>query len=108
MLNPNIPNSTFLLQIAKKTNGLIIPLQFEIPKSIIIYFTNAFLVNIELRKNIKLPYLTKDTLSSLCKCHNKKINLGRICSCCLSLYCNEFENNMNNCLYCSANWNLTN
>lgn len=36
----------------------------------------------------------------ICMCHNKRVSLARLCSCCLAIYCEEFNDAI--CYFCNA------
>lgn len=77
----------FLTQLSQKTNGLYLPSPPKINKSLIEYFINAFIINVESRKQFKLPYPNIAHYEAVCFCHKRHINFGYICSSCLGIYC---------------------
>ncbi|KAH9821046.1 TFIIH subunit Tfb4/p34 [Melampsora americana] len=77
--------AVFLQQAAYLTNGIYYRL--EKPKALIQYLTMIFLPGVMTRKSLNLPQQEEVDLRAACFCHRKIIDLGYVCSVCLSIFC---------------------
>jgi transcription initiation factor TFIIH subunit 3 len=95
LLNP--ADSSFLQQAAHLTGGIYLkPMKQE---ALVQYLLGTYLTDSFARKYIQLPVLRTVDYRAACFCHKKMINIGYICSVCLSIFC---ENNFVVCPTCQA------
>lgn len=78
-------DAVFLQQAAHLTNGIYY--RIEKPKALIQYLTMIFLPGATTRKSLNLPQQEEVDLRAACFCHRKIIDLGYVCSVCLSIFC---------------------
>ncbi|EGG01701.1 uncharacterized protein MELLADRAFT_110826 [Melampsora larici-populina 98AG31] len=78
-------DAVFLQQASYLTNGIYYRL--EKPKALIQYLTMIFLPGVSIRKSLNLPQQEEVDLRAACFCHRKIIDLGYVCSVCLSIFC---------------------
>lgn len=104
MLGKNKKNQTFLIQASSKTNGLCLPVT-NINASTIEYFLTAYFVNIQSRKQFKLPYMNIETNDAVCFCHKAAVKIGWICTACLAIYCKpQNERKDDKCKFCGVTY----
>ncbi|KAG0145160.1 hypothetical protein CROQUDRAFT_64141 [Cronartium quercuum f. sp. fusiforme G11] len=78
-------DAVFLQQAAHLTNGVYYRL--EKPKAMIQYLTMTFLPGVTARKFLNLPQQEEVDLRAACFCHRTIIDIGYVCSVCLSIFC---------------------
>jgi transcription initiation factor TFIIH subunit 3 len=78
-------DSTFLSQAAHLTNGVYLrPLRQD---GLSHYLVSTFLADAYSRRFITLPKLKTVDFRASCFCHKKIIDMGYVCSVCLSIFC---------------------
>ncbi|KAA1133364.1 RNA polymerase II transcription factor B subunit 4 [Puccinia graminis f. sp. tritici] len=75
-------NAVFLQQAAHLTEGIYY--QIEKPKAILQYLTMIFLPGLAARKFLNLPKHQEVDFRAACFCHREIIDVGYVCSVCLS------------------------
>ncbi|KAA1069716.1 RNA polymerase II transcription factor B subunit 4 [Puccinia graminis f. sp. tritici] len=78
-------NAVFLQQAAHLTEGIYY--QIEKPKAILQYLTMIFLPGLAARKFLNLPKHQEVDFRAACFCHREIIDVGYVCSVCLSIFC---------------------
>ncbi|OAV98580.1 hypothetical protein PTTG_01790 [Puccinia triticina 1-1 BBBD Race 1] len=78
-------NAVFLQQAAHLTDGIYY--QVEKPKAILQYLTMIFLPGLAARKFLNLPRHEEVDFRAACFCHREIIDVGYVCSVCLSIFC---------------------
>ena len=91
----------FLIQACSKTGGLYLPCP-DISKGVVESMLSAFMLTREARADFKLPFLNVGTFYAACHCHQKKIQNGWLCSCCLSIYCKPKTAEDPFCIFCGV------
>jgi hypothetical protein len=78
-------DSSLMQQASSLTNGLY----FKIPNmnGILNYLLWLFLPDVETRKMLVYPPKTEVDFRAACFCHHKLIDIGYVCSVCLSVFC---------------------
>lgn len=89
-------DSAFLQQAAHLTGGLY--LRPPRPAALLQYLLTLFLADVSTRKLLQLPPEQGVNFSASCFCHKKSIDLGFVCSVCLSIFCQEVER----CMTCGT------
>eukprot|EP00884_Botryococcus_braunii_P000069 jgi/Botrbrau1/10062/Bobra.0355s0018.1 len=79
------PESAFMQQAAHMTGGWY--LRPKDPGALLQYLLTVFLADTETRKLLKLPGEESIDFRASCFCHKKAIELGYVCSVCLSVFC---------------------
>ncbi|RDD38097.1 General transcription factor IIH subunit 3 [Trichoplax sp. H2] len=78
-------DSGFLQQACDITGGIYLKLQS--PSGLLQYLLTAFLPNQSMRETLILPPKAKVDYRAACFCHRELIEIGYICSVCLSISC---------------------
>jgi len=78
-------DSSYLQQAADLSGGVYLKPQF--PGIVLQYLFSFYAGNGEIRKYIRPPQLTDIDFRASCFCHRKLIEIGFVCSVCLSIYC---------------------
>ncbi|PLW55009.1 hypothetical protein PCANC_02531 [Puccinia coronata f. sp. avenae] len=78
--------AVFMQQAAHLTEGIYY--QVEKPKAILQYLTMIFLPGLAARQFLNLPRHQEVDLRAACFCHREIIDVGYVCSVCLSIFCN--------------------
>jgi hypothetical protein len=93
-----IQDSSLLQQASSLTNGLY----FKIPQlnGILNYLLWLFLPDENTRKMLVYPTKTEVDFRAACFCHHKLIDIGYVCSVCLSVFCSFTPI----CTTCNANF----
>ncbi|KAH9450626.1 hypothetical protein MJO28_009948 [Puccinia striiformis f. sp. tritici] len=78
-------NAVFLQQAAHLTEGIYY--KVEKPKAILQYLTMIFLPGLIARKVLNLPRHEEVDFRAACFCHREIIDIGYVCSVCLSIFC---------------------
>ncbi|RKF63525.1 General transcription and DNA repair factor IIH subunit tfb4 [Erysiphe neolycopersici] len=91
-------DTVFLQQASDATKGIY--MHIRNPKGFLQYLMMAFLPDSESRKHLVVP--TQETIDfrAACFCHRKVVDLGFVCSVCLSIFCSPPEGTI--CLTCST------
>ncbi|CAL1707633.1 unnamed protein product [Somion occarium] len=79
------PESVFLQQAAHLTGGSYIYL--ERPDALLQYLTMAFLPPPAVRQLLSVPTQDKVDFRAACFCHKNIVDIGFVCSVCLSIFC---------------------
>ncbi|KAK7472694.1 RNA polymerase II transcription factor B subunit 4 [Stygiomarasmius scandens] len=79
------PDSVFLQQAAHLTGGSY--LYLERRDALLQYLTMTFLPSPSVRRTIAVPTLDKVDFRAACFCHKNIVDIGFVCSVCLSIFC---------------------
>ncbi|OCH95161.1 transcription factor Tfb4 [Obba rivulosa] len=80
------PDSVFLQQAAHLTGGSY--LHLNRPDAVLQYLTMSFLPPPGIRQLLSVPTQDKIDFRAACFCHKKIVDIGFVCSVCLSIFCN--------------------
>lgn len=99
---PNAPASStvFLQQASDATNGIYIPLSTATSGALLQYLMMAFLPTQSSRLYLVLPTRIDVDFRAACFCHRRVVDIGFVCSICLSIFCSVPENG--DCLTCGT------
>ncbi|EGC40332.1 hypothetical protein DICPUDRAFT_9126, partial [Dictyostelium purpureum] len=93
-------DSTFLQQASHLTNGIYLkPHKQELLSQ---YLLTTFLLDTQSRKSLAYPNLKSVDYRASCFCHKKIVDIGFVCSVCLSIFCNHFSS----CSTCGTKFSL--
>lgn len=95
-------DAVFLQQASDATKGIYMPLSE--PRGLLQYLMMAFLPDQRSRKHLILPTRIDVDFRAACFCHRKVVDIGFVCSICLSIFCEPPENG--DCLTCGNNLQL--
>ncbi|KAL9111055.1 MAG: hypothetical protein Q9227_004488 [Pyrenula ochraceoflavens] len=103
----SLPGSTststvFLQQACDATRGIYIPV--SAPQAFLQYLLMAFLPGQASRRELILPTRIDVDFRAACFCHRKVVDVGFVCSICLSIFCSVPENG--DCLTCGTHLHL--
>lgn len=103
---PNAPlNSTvFLQQASDATKGIYIPLSNATAAGLLQYLMMAFLSTQSSRLHLVLPTRIDVDFRAACFCHRRVVDIGFVCSICLSIFCSVPEDG--DCLTCGTHLEL--
>ncbi|ERF68307.1 hypothetical protein EPUS_02763 [Endocarpon pusillum Z07020] len=103
---PNAPSSStvFLQQASDATKGVYIPLSNATSGGLLQYLMMAFLPTQASRIHLVLPTRVDVDFRAACFCHRRVVDIGFVCSICLSIFCNPPENG--DCLTCGTHLEL--
>ncbi|KAH8705141.1 putative transcription factor TFIIH subunit Tfb4 [Talaromyces proteolyticus] len=91
-------DAVFLQQAADATRGVYMsPTE---PRGLLQYLMMAFLPDQRSRKHLILPSRVDVDFRAACFCHRRVVNIGFVCSICLSIFCEPPENG--DCLTCGT------
>ncbi|PCH43774.1 transcription factor Tfb4 [Wolfiporia cocos MD-104 SS10] len=79
------PDSVFLQQAAHLTGGSYIHL--DRPDALLQYLTMSFLPPPSIRQLLAVPTQDKVDFRAACFCHKRIVDIGFVCSVCLSIFC---------------------
>ncbi|KAI0949379.1 hypothetical protein AcW1_009011 [Taiwanofungus camphoratus] len=79
------PESIFLQQAAHLTGGSYISL--DRPDALLQYLTMSFLPSPSIRQLLSVPTQDKIDFRAACFCHKRIVDIGFVCSVCLSIFC---------------------
>ncbi|KAI1006526.1 hypothetical protein K3495_g1700 [Podosphaera aphanis] len=91
-------DTVFLQQASDATKGVF--MQLRNPQGLLQYLMMAFLPDQTARKNLVVPSQKTVDFRAACICHRKVVDVGFVCSICLSIFCRPPENAI--CLICST------
>lgn len=91
-------DTVFLQQASDATKGIY--MQVRSPQGILQYLMMAFLPDQIARKNLVAPSQEVVDFRAACFCHRKVVDIGFVCSICLSIFCTPPEGAT--CLTCST------
>ena len=102
---PTPPSAVFLQQASDATKGIYIPVSAPInPTSLLQYLLMAFLPSQSSRAHLVIPTRIDVDFRAACFCHRKIVDVGFVCSICLSIFCAAPENG--ECLTCGTQLQL--
>jgi len=78
-------DSTFLQQASHITGGVYLKPQHQ--EGLLQYLLSCYLADAFARKYINLPVQSSVDYRASCFCHKKVIDMGFVCSVCLSIFC---------------------
>lgn len=91
-------HSAFLQQAAHITGGIY--MKPSLPEGMFQYLTVVFATDLHSRRFLQLPRPAGVDFRASCFCHKKIIDMGFVCSVCLSIFCKKH----NSCSTCGANF----
>lgn len=91
-------DAVFLQQASDATRGVYMSLTE--PRGLLQYLMMAFLPDQRSRKHLILPSRVDVDFRAACFCHRRVVNIGFVCSICLSIFCEPPENG--DCLTCGT------
>ncbi|KAF3483147.1 TFIIH basal transcription factor complex p34 subunit [Arthroderma uncinatum] len=91
-------DAVFLQQACDATRGIYISV--DSPRGFLQYLMLAFLPDQRARRNLILPTRVDVDFRAACFCHRKVVDVGFVCSICLSIFCEPPEGA--NCLTCGT------
>lgn len=103
---PNAPSSStvFLQQACDATKGIYIPMTTATSGGLLQYLMMAFLPTQSSRLHLVLPTRVDVDFRAACFCHRRVVDIGFVCSICLSIFCSVPENG--DCLTCGTHLEL--
>ncbi|KAL5341605.1 TFIIH subunit Tfb4/p34 [Aspergillus crustosus] len=91
-------DAVFLQQASDATKGIYMSLSD--PRGLLQYLMMAFLPDQRSRKHLILPTRVDVDFRAACFCHRRVVDIGYVCSICLSIFCEPPENG--DCLTCGT------
>lgn len=91
-------DAVFLQQACDATKGVYMALSE--PRGLLQYLMMAFLPDQRSRRHLVLPTRVDVDFRAACFCHRRVVDIGYVCSICLSIFCEPPPNN--ECLTCGA------
>ncbi|KAL6232641.1 hypothetical protein BDW75DRAFT_16133 [Aspergillus navahoensis] len=91
-------DAVFLQQASDATKGIYMSLSE--PRGLLQYLMMAFLPDQRSRKHLVLPTRVDVDFRAACFCHRRVVDIGFVCSVCLSIFCEPPENG--DCLTCGT------
>ncbi|KAB8232970.1 TFIIH/NER complex subunit TFB4 [Aspergillus alliaceus] len=91
-------DAVFLQQASDATKGIYMSLTE--PRGLLQYLMMAFLPDQRSRKHLVLPTRVDVDFRAACFCHRRVVDIGFVCSICLSIFCEPQENGK--CLTCGT------
>lgn len=91
-------DAVFLQQASDATKGVYISLNE--PRGLLQYLMMAFLPDQRTRRHLVLPSRIDVDFRAACFCHRRVVNIGFVCSICLSIFCEPPPNG--DCLTCGT------
>jgi transcription initiation factor TFIIH subunit 3 len=103
---PNAPMNSmvFLQQASDATKGVYIPLSNATSGGFLQYLMMAFLPTQSSRVHLVLPTRIDVDFRAACFCHRRVVDIGFVCSICLSIFCSVPEDG--DCLTCGTHLEL--
>jgi transcription initiation factor TFIIH subunit 3 len=95
-------DAVFLQQASDATKGIYMSLSE--PRGLLQYLMMAFLPDQRSRKHLVLPTRVDVDFRAACFCHRRVVDVGFVCSICLSIFCEPPENG--DCLTCGTHLDL--
>jgi transcription initiation factor TFIIH subunit 3 len=77
--------SSYMQQAAHITHGL--SLQPQVKQALLQYLLSVYAADSETRKLLQLPKPDAVEFKASCFCHKRAIDIGYVCSVCLSIFC---------------------
>lgn len=96
-------DAVFLQQASDATRGVYMSLSE--PRGLLQYLMMAFLPDQRSRQHLVLPARVDVDFRAACFCHRRVVNIGFVCSICLSIFCEPPENG--DCLTCGTHLSLS-
>lgn len=95
-------DAVFLQQASDATRGVYMGLSE--PRGLLQYLMMAFLPDQRTRRHLVLPTRVDVDFRAACFCHRRVVDVGFVCSICLSIFCEPPENG--DCLTCGTHLEL--
>ncbi|KAI6244616.1 General transcription and DNA repair factor IIH subunit tfb4 [Erysiphe necator] len=95
-------DTVFLQQASDASKGVY--MYIKNPKGFLQYLMMAFLPDLESRKHLVVPTQGTIDFRAACFCHRKVVDIGFVCSVCLSIFCSPPEGTI--CRTCSTQLTL--
>lgn len=89
-------DSPFLQQAAYLTGGIY--QRLSEPEGLLQYLMMAFVTDVESRTHLRMPKQRAVDFRASCFCHRRPIDVGHVCSVCLSIFCESVAT----CTTCGA------
>jgi transcription initiation factor TFIIH subunit 3 len=102
--NASSSSTVFLQQASDATKGIYIPLTNATAGGLLQYLMMAFLPTQSSRLHLVLPTRIDVDFRAACFCHRRVVDIGFVCSICLSIFCSVPENG--DCLTCGTHLEL--
>ncbi|QIW99029.1 hypothetical protein AMS68_004547 [Peltaster fructicola] len=101
-------NKTFLQQAADATQGIYLPVTTpEAHAGLLQYLMFAYLPDLSARQHLISPGNDSNVdFRAACFCHRRIVDLGFVCSICLSIFCEPTLDENGGCLTCSSTLSL--
>jgi len=99
-----IGDAVFLQQASDATRGVYVPIAH--PAGFLQYLMLAFLPDQRSRRHLVLPTRVDVDFRAACFCHRKIVDVGFVCSICLSIFCDPPDGA--DCLTCGTHLALGN
>ncbi|KAA8652504.1 hypothetical protein EYZ11_007681 [Aspergillus tanneri] len=96
-------DAVFLQQASDATRGVYMSLSE--PRGLLQYLMMAFLPDQRSRRHLVLPSRVDVDFRAACFCHRRVVDIGFVCSICLSIFCEPPENG--NCLTCGTHLEMS-
>ena len=93
-------STVFLQQASDATKGIYIPLSKATSGGLLQYLMMAFLPSQSSRTHLVLPTRIDVDFRAACFCHRRVVDIGFVCSICLSIFCSVPRNG--DCLTCGT------
>ena len=101
---PEFPSKGVLRQASDSTSGVY--MRLEVPQGLQQYLLMAFLPSSQSRQYLVSPTGIDVELSAVCFCHKRVVDIGFVCSVCLSIFCEVPEKAV--CPICTTQLQLQN
>lgn len=101
---PDTPSKGVLRQASDSTSGVY--MRLEVPQGLQQYLLMAFLPSSQSRQYLVSPTGIDVELSAVCFCHKRVVDVGFVCSVCLSIFCEVPEKAV--CPICTTQLQLQN
>ncbi|BFZ58960.1 RNA polymerase II transcription factor B subunit 4 [Savitreella phatthalungensis] len=95
-------NAAFLQQASDATRGVYQQLASPSPTVLLQYLMALYLPDQSLRRWLMLPSQANVDFRAACFCHKKVLDIGFVCSVCLSIFCQAYAK----CMTCDAEFDL--
>ncbi|KAJ8603656.1 hypothetical protein MRB53_042091 [Persea americana] len=101
-------NKTFLQQAADATQGIYLPVTTPTAHAgLLQYLMFAYLPDLSARQHLISPGSDSGVdFRAACFCHRRIVDLGYVCSICLSIFCGPTLDEQGRCLTCSSELSL--
>ncbi len=95
-------DATFLQQAASITAGVYVRVSADSQCGLLQYLLSVFLLDRPSSRVLRTPAAVAVDFRPSCFCHRLKVEQGRVCSVCLSVFCEESSHQMKQCGTCGV------